>query len=81
MTFLPVTFIFSSSKSIFFSRPGLEPLKGKGTPCIAGFQTNKLNRFLDIEAAFPYCNRTIKKACVIGLGSTSVDIDAANVNN
>ena len=33
--------------------------------------------FLDTEAAFPYCNRSIKKSCVIWFGSSSVGIGAA----
>ena len=45
------------------------------------FKTNKLTMFLQTEAAFPYCNWSIKKARIIWFGSTSVDIGPANVNN
>ena len=37
--------------------------------------------FLETEAAFPYCNWSIKMARIIWFGSTSVDIVPAYVNN
>ena len=37
--------------------------------------------FLETEAAYPYCNWSIKMARVIWFGSTSVDIGPAYVNN
>ena len=37
--------------------------------------------FVETEAAFPYCNWPINLARIIWLGSTSVDIGPAYVNN
>ena len=37
--------------------------------------------FLDTEAAFPYCNWSIKMARIIWFGSTSVDIGPSYKNN
>ena len=45
-------------------------------------ETNKLtSKFLETEAAFPYCNWSIKMARIIWFGSRSVDIGPAYVNN
>ena len=45
------------------------------------FETNKLTMFLETEAAFSYCNWSIKMARIIWFGSTSVDIGPAYLNN
>ena len=37
--------------------------------------------FLKTESAFPYFNLSIKKYTIILFGSTSVDIEAAYLNN
>ena len=41
----------------------------------------KFNMFLETEAAFPYCNWSIKISRIIWFGSTSVDIGPAYLNN
>ena len=45
------------------------------------FQTNKWILFLDTEAAFPYCNRSIKISLVIWCGSRCGKMIAEYVNN
>ena len=45
------------------------------------FETNKLTMFLETEAAFPYCNWSLKMTRNIWFGLTSVDIGQAYVNN
>ena len=45
------------------------------------YETNKYSVFLETEAAFPYCNWSIKMDRIIWVGSTSVDIGPACVNN
>ena len=45
------------------------------------FKTNKWTKFLETEAAFPYCNWSIKIARIIWFGPTSVGRGPAYVNN
>ena len=44
-------------------------------------ETNKLTMFLETEAAFPYCNWSIKMARINWFCSTSFDIGPAYVNS
>ena len=45
------------------------------------FETNKWTVFLEIEAAFPYCDWSIKKSRIIWLALTSVHIGKVRENN
>ena len=45
------------------------------------FETIKWTMFLETEAAFPYCNWSIKMSRIIWFGSTSAEIGQAYVNS